>query len=202
MRLSAAGKGIQRVSSRTFWGRPLVTALIAAEKGGSSILVAAGAGLAFFVHDRVVDNPLWLILPDEVSGGLRHLFVHLLARYLPTLGPRTVLLIAFFLVFWCILLAMEAIGVWWDYAWGEMLIIVETVSFMPIELYNIARHPALTGFASLGVNLLILWYVGRLYQRRMAKRAAARAAAAEAYERCGGVAVKRMWAPGEPGGDG
>ncbi len=170
---------MQRLFSRTVWGRPPVTALIAAEKGGSAVLVGAGAGVAFFVHDRVVDNPLWLIVHGDLSRGPWRVFLRLVASHVHALGPRMVLFIAIFLVFWGILLALEAIGVWWDYAWGEMLILVETVSFMPLELYDIARHPSLAGFGSLAFNLLILWYVGRLYQRRMARRHALRLAAAD-----------------------
>lgn len=155
------------------WGRPLARVLIAVEKGGSAVLVGAGAWLAFFVHGRVTDNPLWLLFPGEMSESPRDTLFRFLGNHIPTLGPGTVLGIGVFLVFYALLLAAESIGVWWDFAWGEALIILETLCFLPVEMYDISRHATAASFGSLGVNVLILWYVVRLYRFRQARRNAA-----------------------------
>ena len=188
MSVSRAGPG-GRVLPRTLFGRPFVTALVALEKAGSAVLAGAGSGLAFFVHHKVKVNPLWLFLPDRFQDSPFEGVKDFLAAHLPTLGPRFVLLIGVLLAFWAILLALEAIGVWYDYAWGEALIIVETMSLLPYELYHLAHRPTLPAFGSLAINLLILWYVTRLYQRRMARRQAERV----------GPAVGQLAVPGMGG---
>ena|GEM_PF-1877340 len=155
---------------RTMAGRPAPVFLIALEKAISALAAAAGAVLAFLLHIHRSTDPLQFLLPGEVSEVPRDITVRWLYRHLPHFGPGIILLAAFGLTFWAVLLGAEAVGVWRGLGWGEFLVIVETASFLPFELYDIVRRPHPTGFITLTVNLLILWYVGVLYRRRLGER--------------------------------
>lgn len=180
-----AGRGSEHearaTQRRMIWGRPAAVALIAGEKAISAVAALGGAALALVLHLRGSTDPLQFFFPGEVSEAPRDITMRWLVGHLPHLGPGLMLLIAIGLTFWAALLGAESVGVWCDYGWGEFLIIVETASFLPIELYDIARRPHATGFITLAVNLLILWYVGSLYRRRLRAREAGESLAHRAF---------------------
>lgn len=156
--------------ARTVFGRPVPVFLIALEKSISALAAMGGAVLALLLHMHRSTDPLQFLLPGEVSETPRDIMVRWLYAHMPHIGPGIILLAVFGLTFWAVLLAAEAVGVWRGLAWGEFLVIVETASFLPAELYDIVRRPHPTGFITLTVNLLILWYVGVLYRRRLRLR--------------------------------
>lgn len=172
--LASGGKGLhrRRALPRTPGGRPAAVLLIAAEKAISALAAGGGAVLALVLRVHHSTDPLRLLFPREMAEAPRDIFVRWLARHLPHFGPRFIVVVGLGLAFWAVLLAAEAVGVWFDLGWGEFLIIVETVAFLPVELYAIVRKPHPSGFISLTVNLLILWYVASLYRRRLRAREA------------------------------
>lgn len=176
------GVSVRRVIIR---GRPLPIVLIALEKGVSALAAAAGGMLALLVRHRGGGEALQLLLPREVLETPRDFWVQWLYVHQPHLGTGLLMWLAIGLFFWAALLAAESLGVWAGRAWGEFLVIVETASFLPAELYDIARRPHLTGLVTLLLNILILWYVGSLYRTRRRGRAVAQTApeAAAARER-------------------
>jgi len=155
------------------WGRrPPAVVIIAVEKAVSAVAVATGGVLALILHHRVRVRPPHRLFSEALSGGERRLVIRWLAAHLPPLGPRLTLVIAAVLLLWAVLLAAEAIGLWFDLGWGELLILVETAALLPVEVWEIVRRPHLTGFGALAINLLILGYVAGLYRRRLLQRAA------------------------------
>ena len=185
------GHGVR--ARRVIFGRPVPIALIALEKGVSALAVAAGGLLALLVRHRGGGEALQLLLPREVLESPRDFWVQWLYVHQPHLGTGLLMWLSIGLFFWAVLLAAESSGVWAGRAWGEFLVIVETASFLPAELYDIARRPHLTGFVTLLVNLLILWYVGSLYRARRRGRAGTSPASEAAASREGPT-----WDPEEP----
>lgn len=155
--------------------------LIAGEKAISALAAVGGALLALLLHMRGSTDPLQFFFPGEISEAPRDITIRWLSAHLPPLEPGLVLLIAIGLALWGVLLGAESVGVWFDYGWGEFLILVETASFLPIEVYDISRHPHALGFLTLTVNLVILWYVGALYRRRLRAREAGESLAHRAF---------------------
>lgn len=152
-------------------GRPIGVALIVLEKSVSAIAVGLGAILAFVMRAKGADNPLALLFPKEFGETPQDIVVRWINHVLPHIGQTLMVWIAIGLVAWAIVLALEGYGLWFDRSWGELLLIVETCLFFPAEFIDIARHPSLTAFGSLVVNIAILVYVVRLYRRRGKERA-------------------------------
>lgn len=161
-----------RAAGRLVMGRPLSVSLIFAEKAVSSVAVGAGSVLALVLHSRGNTDPLSILIPGELRETPRDSIVRWLVSHVPHPAPSLTLWIGIGLIFWCLLLAAEAIGIWYDLVWGECLIILETASFLPFEIWDIHHHPHTTGFISLGLNLLICAIVVEFLRRRLRSRAA------------------------------
>lgn len=147
-------------------GRPIATVLVVLEKALSSLALSAGALLAVVLRARHLTNPLAILAPREFHEAPPDGYVMWISHHLPQFGPTLLLWIALGLLVWAVVLALEAYGVWFDVGWGELLLIIETCLLLPIEVVDIVRSLALTGFVTLMVNLLVLVYVIRLYRRR------------------------------------
>lgn len=158
-----------KLAVRTTFGRPLPVLLIALEKLVGGMAAAIGAIFALAVHAVGSTDPLTLLIPGEVSETPREITMRWLDTQLVHLGPA-MLVIGLGLAFWALLLGAEALGIWMDRAWGEFLIIIETGSFLPIELWHLITRPHPTAFITIGINLLVLWYVVGLYRRRLERR--------------------------------
>jgi uncharacterized membrane protein (DUF2068 family) len=150
--------------------RPVAVALIALEKAFSALLAGAGGGLALVLHVRRETDPLQLLFPGELMESPRDLVVRWLVAHLPRFGPSATLLIGVGLFLWAALLGAEAIGIWCDLGWGEFLVILETGSLLPVEVWEIVHRPHPMRLLALAVNLIILCYVVGLYRRRLISR--------------------------------
>jgi uncharacterized membrane protein (DUF2068 family) len=181
-------------------GRSLPVAVIAAEKALSAVGIWAIAAFALFLHHRVHHNPLSLLVwrdmlqDQEVSG--RWAIVRWAVSLLPPLGPRLFLAIGILLTVWGALLGAEAVGFWFQFGWGELLIIVETASLIPVEIWRMVRHPHPTSVIALAINLAILWYVVTLYGRRFLAENAGRPFLQAVF----GSYPQRAAGDGRPGG--
>ncbi len=60
----------------------------------------------------------------------------------------------------------EGVGLLLEKVWAEYLTLILTVSFLPWELYELARRPSWFRLALLGINLAVLWYLVWLLKRK------------------------------------
>ncbi len=60
----------------------------------------------------------------------------------------------------------EGIGLLREKVWAEYLTLVLTISFLPWELYELARRPSWFRLALLVINLGVLWYLIWLLKRK------------------------------------
>ena len=60
----------------------------------------------------------------------------------------------------------EGIGLLLAKVWAEYLTLILTISFLPWELYELARRPSWMRLALLATNLLVLWYLVWLLKRK------------------------------------
>jgi uncharacterized membrane protein (DUF2068 family) len=61
--------------------------------------------------------------------------------------------------FYASLFATEGIGLWLLKKWAEWMTILITSSLLPVEIYEIFRHPNMAKVALLVVNLALVWYL-------------------------------------------
>lgn len=122
------------------------------------ILVAVGAFALIHedVHDLAVRAVAWLGL-DPASARLEPILEKLgkvaTAKRKAQVGVGAIVFAGFILV--------EAWGLWNRRIWAELLTIVATSLLIPVEVYEICRHPGLGKVATLLVNALIVLYLAR-----------------------------------------
>lgn len=97
-----------------------------------------------------------------VQAGL----AHLQAFRLPIVGAAALLYAALF--------AVEGVGLWKARSWAEYLTIIATASFVPFEVYELARRATWPRGVTLLVNLLVVAYLIVKVRRRSAEKSAGR----------------------------
>ena len=60
----------------------------------------------------------------------------------------------------------EGIGLMLEKVWAEYLTLILTMSFLPWELYELARHPNWYRLSLLLINLVVLWYLVWLLRKK------------------------------------
>lgn len=61
----------------------------------------------------------------------------------------------------------ESWGLWRGKAWASWLGCIGAALYLPFDLYALVAHPVWLSVAVLGINLLVVWVLGRdLYARR------------------------------------
>ncbi len=60
----------------------------------------------------------------------------------------------------------EGVGLMLEKVWAEYLTLFLTISFLPWELYELARRPNLFRLSLLLINLAVLWYLVWLLRRK------------------------------------
>lgn len=85
---------------------------------------------------------------------------HLRPEQIKKLGLGSFLYAALFLV--------EGTGLWLEKRWGEWLTVIITGSLVPVEIYEIYRHPSAVKVAVLVINLGIVGYLIDHIRRRAA----------------------------------
>jgi uncharacterized membrane protein (DUF2068 family) len=121
------------------------------------VLLVGGLAVLRYVHDDVADvlrrwsHHLHLDPDGRLTrDALRHA-ADLDTRRIHALGGGMLVYAA--------LLVTEGIGLALRRRWAEYFTVVVTGSFVPLELYEIARHPTVTRIVVLAVNLAIVWYL-------------------------------------------
>ena len=71
---------------------------------------------------------------------------------------------------YALLYSLEGIGLLFDKAWAEWMVILTTAGFIPLELYEIYEHATVLRLVIFVLNVLILIYISlRLRWRHLAK---------------------------------
>ena len=152
-----------------FLGKPLPLLLIIVEKAVVAAAISVAAVLAFMERGRVID-PVSFLFADELAEDPHDALVHWLVSLLPHLAVYVGLWLAIGLGLWALLFAVEAVGLWSERVWAEALVIIETASFLPFEIWDAIRRTAVFGWISLAVNVAVLLYVANLYRQKTRRR--------------------------------
>ena len=133
----------------------------------AALLLALAIALAHLPHDHATDVfERWTmqlhIDPDgQHLGPLVHKVLALDERHLRVLRAG--------MFAYATLFAVEGVGLIMKARWAEWLTVIATASFVPLEIYEIVRHPRPLRGAVFVINLLIVWYlVARLRRERSA----------------------------------
>jgi len=137
---------------------PRTLALIAAFKFVKSLgLIGLSIGL-FRLRDpnEVARLAAWV---GNLSVTTGHEFVARAMRWMLDLDAHTIGLFASVALTYAVLYAAEGVGLWRNADWAKYLTVVTTCLFIPIEVWEIARHFTPVKVLALAVNIAIVVYL-------------------------------------------
>jgi len=137
------------------------------------LLVAVGIGALRLLHRDVGATLTHWIQVMRVDPDNRYL--HGLIEKVFRVTPKQLKELSAGTFLYAALFAVEGIGLMLRKRWAEYFTIVTTTLFIPLELYEIARHFTLMKVAVLLVNLLIVAYLVARVRPATPSRAARRA---------------------------
>jgi uncharacterized membrane protein (DUF2068 family) len=88
----------------------------------------------------------------------RRVVQHLLLRLEGLISQRLEVL-GIVALLYAALFAIEGVGLWRERRWAEYLTVIATASFIPFEIFQLARHATPPRAAALGLNLLVVTYL-------------------------------------------
>jgi uncharacterized membrane protein (DUF2068 family) len=97
----------------------------------------------------------------------RRPFLHRVVVYLHDLHASELRVAALFALGYGLLELVEGTGLWLHQLWAEYLTVVATSLLIPLELYELARHPTALKAGGLAVNVLVVAYLVYLLRRRL-----------------------------------
>jgi len=127
------------------------------------LLLVVGVGILRLLHRDVADVLASWIAQLHVDPENRYVDRALSAAL--SLDDRRLKQISVGTFAYSALLLTEGIGLLLRQRWAEYLTVIVTGSFIPLELYELAKRITLTRLTVIGINVAIVWYlVARLRQ--------------------------------------
>jgi uncharacterized membrane protein (DUF2068 family) len=126
-----------------------------------------GAGVYLLFHLNSDFGRLGERVMRAVELDPRRPILHRVVVYLHHLHASELRVAALFALGYGLLELVEGTGLWLDQLWAEYLTVVATSLLIPLELYELVRHPTALKAAGLSVNVLIVAYLVYLLRRRL-----------------------------------
>jgi uncharacterized membrane protein (DUF2068 family) len=139
--------------------------LIALERGVRGLLLLA-AGVYLLFHLNSDFGRLGERVMRAVELDPRRPFLHRIVVYLHHLHASEVRVAALFALGYGALELVEGTGLWLDQRWAEYLTVIATSLLVPVELYELVRHPSVLKAGGLAVNVAIVVYLVHVLRRR------------------------------------
>ena len=120
-------------------------------------VMVTGLGLLHF-YDPDFQASLYRLI-----GGLPYAFEQRALReglaFLSGMSPKTIQVIAAVTFSYAALFLVEGVGLWRGLHWAEVLTVVATSSLIPVEIYELARHPSANKVLVIAANIAIVAYL-------------------------------------------
>src|SRR5271169_575379 len=132
----------------------------------SAMLIALGVGAFRLLHKDVGE------ILEHITEALRldpgNRFVDAVLMKASLLHPEQIRKLGLGSFLYSALFLAEGTGLWLRRAWGEWLTVIITSSLVPVEIYEIYRHP---GWVKAGVFVINVAIAGYLIYRIRSRRA-------------------------------
>lgn len=132
--------------------------------GKALLFFALGIGAIHLLHKDLADEVIRLTTALKFDQESR--FVNLLLEKVDLIDAHRLKQIGFATFAYSALALTEGIGLMLEKVWAEYLTLGLTVSFLPWELYELARHPNWFRLSLLLINLAVLFYLLWLLRRK------------------------------------
>jgi uncharacterized membrane protein (DUF2068 family) len=125
---------------------------------------AVGIGVLHLLHKDLGDELMRLAVALRFDPESR--FVSLAMNKVDLIDAHRLKEIGFATFAYSALALTEGTGLLLEKVWAEYLTLILTISFLPWELYELARRPSWFRLGLLVINLLVLWYLVWLLRRK------------------------------------
>ena len=139
----------------------------------AGLLIALGVGAFKLLHKDIADVAEHWIEALRLDPGNR--FLDAALGRVSNLSPEQIKNLGIGSFIYAGLFLTEGVGLWLLKRWAEWLTIIITSSLLPIEIYEIHRHPTSVKWGVLVLNLAIVVYL--IYRIRNRSSASTRGAA-------------------------
>ena len=123
-----------------------------------------GVGAIHLLHKDLEDEVMRLALKFRFDPESR--FVSLLLNKVDLIDAHRLRQISVATFGYSALALTEGVGLLLEKVWAEYLTLILTMSFLPWELYELARRPDWFRLSLLLINLAVLWYLIWLLRRK------------------------------------
>jgi len=140
---------------------PLIRLIGLGKLAKAGLLVAIGLGALSMRHDHS-----WLGTWVHAVAADAHgrLVAKALAR-VSSLSVHQLVEIGVGSLVYAAVFVIEGVGLWLRKAWAEVMTVIVTISFIPLEIYELVEHRSWAKVAMIGVNVLIVLYLLRRLHR-------------------------------------
>ena len=123
----------------------------------AATLIALSAGAFKLLHKDVGDVAEHWVEILKFDPGNR--FVEAALEKASMISPGQIKKLGLVGLLYAALFLAEGTGLWLQKRWGEWLTVIITGSLVPVEIYEIFRHPSVVKVAVLVVNVGIVFYL-------------------------------------------
>jgi uncharacterized membrane protein (DUF2068 family) len=134
----------------------------------TALLIGVGIGLFRLINKNVGDALQHWVQALHLDAGSH--FVNLVLEKAAHVTPQQVKNLGLGSFLYAGLFLAEGTGLWLRKRWGEWLTVIITSSLVPVEVYEIHRHPSLAKVGVLVVNIAIVVYL--IWHMRRTSRSA------------------------------
>ena len=132
--------------------------------GKSLLFFGIGVGAIHLLHKDLVDIVMRVAMALKFDPESR--FVGMLLDKADLIDAHRLKQISAATFGYSALALTEGIGLLLEKVWAEYLTLILTISFLPWELYELARSPDRFRLGLLLINLAVLWYLVWLLRRK------------------------------------
>ncbi len=123
----------------------------------AALLITVGIGAIKLLHKDLAETVLHWAQVLRVDPDSR--YVHGILVRIFRVTPKQLKELSVGTFFYAGLFLTEGLGLLLQKHWAEYFTIVTTGLFIPLELYELARHFTITKLVVAAVNILIVWYL-------------------------------------------
>jgi uncharacterized membrane protein (DUF2068 family) len=133
------------------------------------LLVSVGIGAIRLLHKDIGETVQHWVDVLRVDPDNR--FFHAIITKVLAVTPKQLEALSIGTFFYAALLLTEGVGLLMRKFWAEYFTVITTAVFIPLELYEIAKHVSVTKIIVLLVNVAIVAYlIGRIRNHKRADR--------------------------------
>jgi len=133
------------------------------------LLIVVGVGALKLIHTDIGGIVEQWVAKTGVGSGSR--YVGRLLLTLVSLTPNKIRDLAVGSFIYAALFLTEGIGLWLLKRWAEWFTVISTSSLVPLEIYEIFRHPSPGKILVLAINIAVVGYL--VYQIRVGRHESA-----------------------------